>query len=109
MIVYSEGLNAFAAGQENGRIHFYDATTGKQQKGLIGHSSLFNGDDKDIWSLAFSNDGSILASGSIDKTVRLWDTEKRKHLAKFSLHKSWITAVALSYDGSILAKWGCRE
>ena len=103
MIVYSEELNAFAAGQENGRIHFYDATTGKQQKGLIGHSSLFNGEDKDIWSLAFSNDGSILASGSIDKTVRLWDTEKRKHLAKFSLHKSWITAVALSYDGSILA------
>ena len=103
VIVYSEGLNAFATGQENGRINFYDATTGKQQKGLIGHSSLFKRDDKDIWSLAFSNDGSMLASGSMDKTVRLWDTEKRKHLAKFSLHKSWITAVALSYDGSILA------
>ncbi len=103
VIIYSGVLNAFAAGQENGRIHFYDATTGKQQKGLIGHSSLFNRDDKNIWSLAFSNDGTLLASGSMDKTVRLWDTENRKHLAKFSLHESWITAVAFSNDGSILA------
>ncbi|MCG9128743.1 WD40 repeat domain-containing protein [Candidatus Poribacteria bacterium] len=109
VLIYSEVLNVFAAGKENGRIQFYDASTGKPQKGLIGHSGLFSRDDKDIWSLAFSKDGSLLASGSMDKTVRLWDTENRKHVAKFSLHESWITAVALSTDGSILASGDAKK
>ena len=103
VLIYSGVLKAFAAGQKDGKIQFYDASSGKHQKGLIGHSSQNNGENKDIWSLAFSKDGSLLASGSIDKTVRLWDIENRKQIAKFSLHESWITAVAFSTDGDILA------
>ena len=109
VIIFSRKLNAFATGQENGRISFYDASTGKRQKGLIGHSSILKRDDKDIWSLAFSSDGSKLASGSMDKTIRLWDVENRKHIARFSGHESWITALALSSDGSILASGDAKN
>ena len=79
-IAYSKQFNVFATGLDNGRIHFYDATTGKPKRGLIGHASLFNSDDKTIWNLSFSNDGTMLASGSMDKTVRLWIQSNEKVL-----------------------------
>lgn len=102
-VVFSNLFNAFVTGHEDGKIRFWDATTGREQKSLIGHSGFLKRADRDVWTLAFSKDGKTLASGSMDKTVRLWDVEKRKSLGKFLGHESWITAVAFSSDGSMIA------
>ena len=55
-----------------------------------------------INSLSFSSDGSKLASGSSDRTVKLWDLATRKRLATLG-HTSTISAVAFSRDGTALA------
>jgi WD40 repeat protein len=53
--------------------------------------------------LAFSPDARLLATGSKDNTVRLWDTERALELRKLSGHTAWIKAVAFSPDGKLLA------
>ena len=49
-----------------------------------------------INALAFSSDGKILASGSDDKTIRLWDTQNGSHLSTLRGHEADVKALALS-------------
>ena len=57
-----------------------------------------------VTSLAFSNDGKLLASGSSDKTIILWDVERRLALGQpFDYHRDFIRSVAFSNDGRFLA------
>ncbi|MER7538337.1 trypsin-like peptidase domain-containing protein [Streptomyces sp. NPDC097704] len=62
----------------------------------FGHTNLVN-------SMAFSPDGKTLATGSSDKTVRLWDVATGKTRAVLKGHTDTVTAVAASPDGSTFA------
>src|SRR5262245_48211634 len=56
-----------------------------------------------ITCLAYSRDGSRLASGSKDGTVRLWDAQSGKPLTVMDEHRDMVVAVAFSPDGKLLA------
>ena len=55
-----------------------------------------------MWSVSLSDDGSRLATGSQDKTARLWDVRTGASLQEFKGHTGIVTSVAPSADGSRL-------
>ena len=71
--------------------------------------TVLRGHEDWVYSVAFSPDGQSLASGSRDKTVRLWDL--RQPAATPTVlrgHEDWVYSVAFSPDGQSLAS-GSRD
>jgi len=89
-----DGKRVLAGGDEDaaGRIH--DAETGALLVRLEGHTSS-------VTSVAFSPDGTRAATGSADKSIRLWDAAKGTSVAVFPAPDR-VNAVAFSPNGGLL-------
>jgi WD40 repeat protein len=75
-------------------VRVWNVATGKVEQTLEGHSAS-------VMSVAFSPDGSKLASGSHDDTVRVWNVATGKVEQTLEGHSASVMSVAFSPDGSI--------
>jgi hypothetical protein len=73
----------------------WDARPGQELLTLKGHTNL-------VSSVAFSPDGTRLASGSLDQTVKLWDARTGQELLTLKGHTNPVRSVGFSPDGARL-------
>lgn len=64
--------------------------------------NTFAGHEQDIYSLDFAKDGRTIASGSGDRTVRLWDIESGQLIMSLAIEDG-VTTVAISPDTRYVA------
>jgi WD40 repeat protein len=62
---------------------------------------------KGVYSVSFSPDGTLLASGSLDKTVTLWNVRSGECVKTLSGHSKGVRSVSFSPDGTLIASGAC--
>jgi len=77
-------------------IWLYDVATSRELALLTGHTDV-------VHSVAYSPDGTMLASGSQDGTVKLWEVASRETITTLEGHTRGVNYVLFSPDGTTLA------
>ncbi|CDR01378.1 transcriptional regulator, XRE family [Streptomyces iranensis] len=70
------------------------------------YANQFTGHTKTVTGAAFAPNGHILATASMDHSVKLWDTRSHRLLATLTGHTDIVNSVAFSPDGRTLATAG---
>jgi len=77
-------------------VNLWEVPSGKLRAAMKGHTHF-------VRSVGFSPDGSLLATGSVDRTVKVWSTADGKLLRTFVGHEGAVVSLAFSPDGKRLA------
>jgi WD40 repeat protein len=76
-------------------VRIWDATTKKETRRFEGHL-------RPVTSIAWSPDGRLVLSGSLDGTARIWSLETGKEVRMLAGHATPVQTVAFSPDGQLV-------
>lgn len=94
-----DGKTIFAGVADDKQVYQWDLTTSQIVR-------AFSGGGKEIYGLAISPDGSLLAGGNQDGDIELWSVATGEVQRTFSGHAGLVLRLAFNQDGSRLASAG---
>ncbi|MFN7216626.1 NACHT and WD repeat domain-containing protein [Microcystis sp.] len=99
-------VEAIKAGKTLQNQHKYDAEVmNALNKILVERSERYTleGHNSNVNSVSFSSDGKTLATGSDDKTIKLWNVQTGQEIRTLTGHNGIVNSVSFSSDGKTLA------
>jgi WD40 repeat protein len=95
-VIYAPDGKTVVVGTGEGPIHFINLADGKILRTLVGHTAAVTG-------LAFHPSGTLLASTSKDRTLKLWNPAAVAPLKSLDGHGAWIEGLVYIEQGTKVA------
>jgi serine/threonine protein kinase len=96
-VAFTGDPNRFATASHDWKVTLWDA---RQASAPL---QVLDGHENSVQSLAYSPQRLLLASGSADRTVRVWDLDTLTLKRSYSGPRDFVTSVAFSQSGKLLA------
>ncbi|MGC9335076.1 MAG: ABC transporter permease subunit, partial [Anaerolineae bacterium] len=102
---------ALLASADEAAVQIWDVQSGELLRTIEGYwrdekEDTWIGHREPVTSLAFSPDGQLVASGSADTTIVLWDIESGEAQTTSEGHWATVTTIVFSEDGDFLLTGG---
>ncbi len=75
----------------------------REYAGQVSETGLLRGRDNKVYSVAFSPDGRLLATGTVNKVAYLWERTGSRLVHQLEGHGMFVWSVCFSPDGRLLA------
>lgn len=106
-VAWTPDSNTLASGSDDKAIRLWDRVTGRPKtttrKSIAGQEmAALRGHHNYIHCLAFSPKGNILASGSYDEAVFLWDVRAGRLMRSLPAHSDPVSGIDFCRDGTLV-------